>query len=163
MLERVGIVGFFGVLVPGSYLACFICLAILAMFSESPEIFGQNTKAVLESGTIVVTSIFLLFAYLLGMLLRLIGPDRVDWFSAFWFRRILRKRVNRRNLWMFEHFPYKYSLQNALRRAGMGKVVDCMRKLNARYALPGNTPFFNYCKLVIEGNSPDISRGSPPN
>ncbi|MCK4342682.1 MAG: hypothetical protein KAY37_13275 [Phycisphaerae bacterium] len=158
MLERIGIVGFFGVLVPGSYLASSICIAILAICSGSPETLGENTKVLLETGTVVVTSAFLLFAYLLGMLLRLIGPDRIDWLSAFWFRRILRKPVNRRNLWMFERFPYRHSLENALKRAGMSKVIEVMRKLNAQYALPGNTPFFNYCKIFIEGNSPEISR-----
>jgi hypothetical protein len=158
MLERVSIVGFFGILVPGFYLLLSLCLALLTSFAASRGEFGKSTLELLRAGPLVITTMFLFVAYLLGMLLRLIGPDPIEWLSRIWFRTCLARPVNRDNLWMFERFPYRHTTQNSLKKKGMSKINDLMRAQNARYAFTGNTSYFNFCKIFIEGNNTELSR-----
>lgn len=94
VVGQLGIIGFFGVLVPGLYLLASFSVSAVVVFLE----FGNGTFSVLvsdvKSGILTLSTGFLLLSYLLGVLMRLVGPNRIDAMSCMYFRWVRRDPVN---------------------------------------------------------------------
>jgi hypothetical protein len=151
--DRLGVIPFFGILVPGSYLAGILLLG----FASTLTLFCHTTHGqafeFLKLGTAFSVAAFFFVAYLLGMILRLFAPDKVDNWSTFFLTRIRRNKTP----WAMDVFPYKNTLATRLAKDGMVKIPDLMARLNPSYGRDGNTPFFNYCKWFIAENAPALS------
>ncbi|MEW5734844.1 MAG: hypothetical protein AB1921_08310 [Thermodesulfobacteriota bacterium] len=152
--DRVGVITFFGILVPGAYLAGIIILCI----SSGIELFGLQGHShlikVLSQQTALFAGVFLFVAYLLGVLVRLFAPEFVDFISE-WYLVQIRKTDHD---WAKDKFPYESTLRSRLQNDGMGKITELMSKLNSSYGKERNTPFFNYCKWFIDANNSALSR-----
>jgi small-conductance mechanosensitive channel len=156
--DRFGVVTFFGILIPGAYLATILILATACSF-ELRGIFGHaEIFSYLSANFLPSTTILLFFSYLLGVLVRLFSPNAVDRASTYYLRLRRGKRKPSATSWIEEKFPYKESIAKRCREDGMGEVLACIESINISYARPGNNTFFNYCKLFIEGNSVALSR-----
>lgn len=158
ILSRLGIVGFFGLLIPGSYLLGSVLLALFVLGLGIPSFHLPGLATFVQKQSILFSATFLLLSYLLGVLMRLLGPNRLDKISTWYFRNLRRNPVSKKNLWKYEKFPYRWSISTALRRAGLAHIHIFLKKHNPLYARSDNTPFFNYCKLVLEGNTSDMTR-----
>ena len=156
MFEKIGIVGLLGILMPGAYLAGSVLVAIGIFVVMETEISGSYLIEILGNNTVVFSTSFFMIAYLLGVIMRLIGPNLVDFSSSSYFKYLRKKEECENNLWMFEKFPYKNSLANTFKIAGMEKVITLVESLNEDYAARNNRAFFNYCKLFIEGSDPEL-------
>ncbi|MEO1260532.1 MAG: hypothetical protein AAFZ15_17175 [Bacteroidota bacterium] len=150
--ERLGIVTFFGIFIPGSYLAGTLVLGLACFLA----IFGIDNShgliiAYAKGSSALFTAIFIFISYLLGVVIRLYAPDSVDSLSTFYLTKI-RKR---KELWVKEPFPYTKSMQSRFEKSGMGEVIVFLKKLNKEFS---NKSYFNYCKLLIIAKSPALSR-----
>lgn len=158
--ERLGVITFFGILIPGSYLSGVFLLSI-ASFLVLTKSGGHWRLFELMSNNAVFSSLsFFFISYLLGVVLRLFAPSQVDSLSEYYLEYIRRKknRKNQKNRWVKDVFPYKETLTSALESGGMAKIPKQMEKLNKTYGNENNTIFFNYCKLFIDTNDPALSR-----
>ena len=149
---KLGVVTFFGILVPGAYLAA----VLLATFASVAELLRQDgherVLAFVAENTVLSAGIFLFVAYLLGVLLRLFAPEYVDSISS-WYLRCVVCDVDD---WVTDAFPYEKTVDAHLQKKGMGKVTELMSRLNGNHPL--SKAFFNYCKWFIEANAPALAR-----
>ena len=152
--ERLGIITFFGILVPGTYLAATVVLIVSSAF----QLFGYNgyavTYNVLHENIAVSASAFFFVSYLFGVVLRLFAPHIVDKLSGWYLVHVRRKKDD----WVSDIFPYKKSLAVRFEKDGMHKISDFMERLNDRYGVPNNTVFFNYCKWFVDANDEALSK-----
>lgn len=152
--DRMGVIAFFGILIPGSYLT-----GVLILFAASClEIAGLNGHAymreVITFNIAISTTAFLFISYLLGVLVRLFAPNYVDALSKYYLRYLRLKK----NKWITDCFPYQETLSSIFLKSGMNKVTELFGQLNPKYGQKGNTTFFNYCKWFIEANDPALSK-----
>lgn len=168
MLGKLGIIEFFGILVPGAYLGGGLSVIPIVVLLSGEVISGNQLHTIVSKNAWLLTPSFLLVSYLLGMTMRLVAPDVVDR-SSTWYFRLLRwkcltktvdkhKQIDKDNLWVFEKFPYKRSMERTLRKRGMIKVISSVKGLNSRYALSFNTAFFLFCKVFLEANSQEVGK-----
>lgn len=140
--QRIGIINFFGVLIPGSFLSFYILLIIACIL----EISGMSNshRVILDSinaNGLVFSTGFFFVSYLLGMVIRLHAPSKVDKYAT-----SLLNIIGKKGDWVNEDFPYSNSLTNWFKANGLGHVIEFMEEENENYA---NKTFFNHCKLYI--------------
>lgn len=152
--ERLGIVTFFGILVPGTYLAATVVLSLSSVF----ELLGYNGHAetynFLHENIALSASAFFFVSYLFGVVLRLFAPHNVDKLARLYLVHIRRNKDD----WVKDIFPYKNSLAVRFEKDGMHKMSSFMECLNDRHGVPDNTVFFNYCKLFVDANDEALSK-----
>jgi hypothetical protein len=152
--DRLGVITFFGILVPGAYLAGVLVMTV----ASSIELCGlgghERIVKVLSQETALFGGVFLFVAYLLGVLVRLFAPEYVDLFSRLYLVHVRRSKKE----FVRDVFPYERTITARLKNDGMGRIPELMYRLNPAYAHTGNTPFFNYCKLFIHANDAALSR-----
>jgi hypothetical protein len=152
--ERLGIINFFGIFIPGSYIAGIVFLVFTSSLKLA-EVMAMTQFFNIISQNMVLSSVVLFFiSYLFGVLVRLLSPNAVDRLSKFFLYYILQKR----GLWVTEIFPYKESILKRLSDFGMGKIHYFIENLSIDYGKKKNTAFLNYCKYFIDANSPTLSR-----
>jgi hypothetical protein len=151
---RLGVIPFFGILVPGSYFAGVLFCA----FASTLELFGlygQDQSVAFVSDNIALSaSVFFFISYLIGVLIRLFAPDVVDNLSTRYLLHIRQKK----EAWVTDSFPYEATLTSDLTEDGMPKIPELMGRLNSRYGNKDNKHFLNYCKWFIDTNDPALSR-----
>lgn len=152
-LERLGVIVLFGIVVPGAYLTVFILLAFASILELQGipghlEILTLLGKHVLFSSTA-----FFFISYLFGVVLRLFAPSVIEKLCG-WYLKVIRRKKDR---WLQAVFPYKESLAEWLEEVGMKKVPDFIITLNEQYGYENNTPFFNYCKMLIEAHNESLA------
>jgi len=153
-LERLGVIIFFGMIVPGAFLTASILLAFACLF-EATGIRGHaEIFSFIGKNLVLSTTAFFFLSYLLGVVLRLFAPNLIDNASTVYLKIILRKN----DLWVSEPFPYKKSLASHMEKQGMAKITAFIEGLNGEYGNPGNATFFGYCKLLIEANSENLAK-----
>jgi hypothetical protein len=152
--ERVGIITFFGILIPGSYLLAIIVL-VVASTLEAFGLGGHASVFEFASANVALSAAVFLFAsYLLGMVVRLFAPRVVDELSKWYFVHLRRKR----NGWVADVFPYRRSLTSWFAKGGMAKIPALLQRVNPHYGDDNNTLFFNYCKWFVDANHVRLSR-----
>lgn len=156
--ERFGIITFFGILVPGTYLAGAIVLAVAGTL-ELLDMQGHSTifKFVKENAGLSATSFFFI-AYLFGIVARMTPPDYLDRLSTIYLRHIRGKNDPASEPEISDPFPYHRFLERRLEDSGLACVTDFMEKHNPEYASPRNYQFFNYCKLLIDARNEALSK-----
>ena len=136
--DRLGVITFFGILVPGAYLMGVFALA----FSSILELYGLNgharAVAFISKNIGLVAGIFLFVSYLLGVLVRLFAPRYVDSLSTWYLLHIRRNK----DAWVKDIFPYVASLTTRLQKDGMDDVLKIMNRLNPAFGIENNTVFF---------------------
>lgn len=152
--EQLGIIAFFGVLVPGAYLTAFLmlgfaCLLELGGIQGYAEIFAFMSQHSLLSSTA-----FLFISYLLGVVIRLFSVRIVDKASMLFLRFICRKKEE----WLDDIFPYQQILGKRLDKEGMSPVTELIKSLNEKYGQDNNTSFFYYCKFFVEANNETLAK-----
>jgi len=153
--DRLGVITFFGILVPGAYLAGVLGLAVYSILDFTGHQYHALTIEFASKNLGLFTGIFLFLSYLLGVLVRLFAPNYVDTLSKYYLIYIKRKSEKD---WVKDDFPYEVSLTSRLKEDGMAKVLDLMRSLNPTFGEKKNNVFFNYCKWFIYANEPALSR-----
>jgi hypothetical protein len=157
--ERLGVIVFFGILVPGAYLTASLLLAFACVL-ELTGIHGHSEIFSFFSRNLALSaSGFLFLSYLLGMVVRLFAPNAVDKLSTYYliFTRF-RSRKEEKNDWIYDVFPYQNSIARHMEKQGLSKVTTFIESLNREYGRLRNTTFFGYCKLIIEANNEAIAR-----
>jgi hypothetical protein len=157
IIGRLGLVGFFGILIPGIYLAATLFTALVSLLAVLGIPVQKSILDPLSTNTALITSSGLLVSYLLGVLMRVIGVHNVDSLST-WYHYQRGKPNSANNSWASEKFPYKESMKVTFDRLGMRGIPLFLEKLNPNYADADNTLFFNYCKLLLEGNCPEVAK-----
>ncbi len=152
--DRFGVIAFFGILVPGSYLTGIFVFAIASILELSGLNGHCQTVAFITQNIVFSTSVFFFISYLVGVLVRLFAPHYVDNLSTFYLFHIRRNK----KVWGKDVFPYKERVVSGLKKYGMAKIPEFMERLNPNYGDNGNTPFLNYCKWFIDANDPALSR-----
>ena len=130
--ERIGLVTFFGILVPGAYTcAVFIVLFadILELFDFREEslnkfeyLYNQIYSNIIRDKLLYVT-VFIFVSYLIGIIIRLFATDKIEKIS--WrFQRPLGKKLNKKIIkdMKKEPFPYEKSCRYILTETGMEKI-----------------------------------------
>lgn len=146
--EQLGVIAFFGILIPGAYLTTFFILAFACILELSglqghAEIFSFMSQHSLLSSTA-----FFFVSYLFGVILRLLpAPTIADKMSNY----IPGQKTK-------DNFPYQETLLSDLEPLGMSQVTDLIADLNKKYGKEDNVEFFNYCKLIIEANNETIAK-----
>jgi hypothetical protein len=158
-LERLGVIVFFGMIVPGAFLTASILLAFACLLEVNGIRGHAEIFSFVGKNLVLTTTAFFFLSYLLGVVLRLFAPNVVDKASSFYLRFFRRKKKkDPKNAWVFEPFPYKNSLASHMRKQGMAEVTAFIESLDKEYGNPGNTTFFAYCKLLIEANSDSLAK-----
>ncbi len=150
---RLGIIDLFGILTPGVFLLGNIILILYGI-----GIFAELLMGILRDPFLAIVVIFFV-GYLLGSILRLFPPKRVDSLVSLYLLKIKKYR------WAKDNFPYyrtllveRYKSYNnvlskvadfILEESGMEKIKD--------YSQKEDKSFFNYCKLLIRENSSPLS------
>lgn len=155
---RLGFVGFFGLLVPGAYVLTSLIVVVMTLLSNLGSLSWADLWSRIPDNSLLFSAVFFLFSYLLGVLMLLVGHGKVDQLSTMYFRWIGLAPVSRRNLWKYESFPYRWTVSLTLKRAGVGHVCKFFRDNNPSYDRSVHFSFINFCKLLLEGCSPEISR-----
>lgn len=154
--ERLGIISFFGIFIPGTLLSFILCLGIFCVF----EAFGvpnslQKILGLVEKNTTLFATAFFITSYLLGMVVRLYSPEKIDEkatkFANSWVGKYYVREENR----LPEKFPYSDSVESHLNNRGLKRVVDFMNNQNKNYS---TSTFLNYCKLFILSKNPALGR-----
>lgn len=152
--EQLGIIAFFGVLVPGAYLTAFFILAFACVL----ELFGiqGHGEIFLFMGqhSLLSSTAFLFISYLLGVVIRLFSVRVVDRISM-WFLRVICRNKEIKDS---DTFPYQQALEKRLDKEGMSLVTNLIKRLNQKYGFSGNTSFFNYCKFFVEANNETLAK-----
>lgn len=153
-LERLGVIVFFGVIVPGAFLTVsilltFACLLEVKGIRGHAEIFSFISKNLVLS-----TTAFFFLSYLLGVVLRLFAPDVVDRASTLYLKLILREKGD----WVSEPFPYRDGLALYMKDQGMTEVTAFIESLNKEYGESSNSTFIYYCKLLVEANNETLAK-----
>ncbi len=152
--DRFGVIAFFGILVPGSYLTGIFVFAIASILELAGLNGHCNVGAFVTQNIVFSSSVFFFISYLIGILIRLFAPHYVDNLSTFYLFNIRRDK----KAWGKEVFPYKERVVSGLKKYGMAKIPEFMERLNPSYGDNDNTPFLNYCKWFIDANDPALSR-----
>lgn len=112
-LERLGVIVFFGIIVPGAFLTASILLAFACLLEVNgirghAEIFSLISKSLVLS-----TTAFFFLSYLLGVVLRLFAPSKVDKSSAFFLDRTrnLKWKLKALGKWFFSKRKQKWKLK----------------------------------------------------
>ena len=108
--EQLGVVAFFGILIPGSYLAVFILLAFACALEVGGISGHSEIFAFLNQNTILSSTAFLFVSYFLGVLVRLFAPGVVDRASTFYLSVICQNKAE----WVYDIFPYQKTLSTTL-------------------------------------------------
>jgi hypothetical protein len=152
--DRFGVIDFFGILVPGFYLAGVIALCVASALKllghDVHSLFISYTK---DNGALVASGV-LLFAYLLGVVLRLLPPSNVDALSSWFTRHVSLIEED----WVADKFPYMQTISARLEKDGMKAVSETMKWINPHYGAPENTRFLAYCKLFISLHNETLYR-----
>lgn len=151
---RLSVITFFGVLVPGAYLAGILVMGVASVAELCGLAGHEHILNFVSQNTGLFAGVFLFIAYLLGVLVRLFAPEYVDSLSTLYLAYVLRHKRE----WVTDVFPYGKTLSSRLRESGMGKIPDLMSKLNSTYGQARNKEFFNYCKWFIDANDLALSR-----
>lgn len=152
--ERLGIITFLGIFVPGTYITGILFFGVLGCVKiwgsiECAKIFGGISKNIAIS-----TISFFLISYLLGVLVRLFAPALVDRMSGFYLYHIRRIR----QAWVLDVFPYEKTIYDRSKNDGMENLLILISRLNPEYGKNDNKTFFNYCKWFIDANNQGLSR-----
>lgn len=158
IFSQLGIVAFFGLLVPGAYLLASMLLVATVLAIEFELVNLDHLRYAMEQSLLLSSTAFLLISYLLGVLMRLVGPNTVDRLSTWYFRYIVRAPDDEENCWMYEEFPYPISTKKMFEKKGLEYIGSFFMNKDERFFRERNSDFFNYCKMILEGNNVNISR-----
>ena len=148
--------GVFDIFVPGVFLLVHIVGVLAPSFAPGTDIGDMVTP--FSSNPVLAAAAFVCFAYLIGMLLRLLKtgiPDRLSTcILRLSFRRSWRARV-----FLSGRFPYF----SYLRHVAGTKLPPKAHQFYKKFWLPhscknDNRQFFNYCKAIV--NAADARSGA---
>jgi hypothetical protein len=151
--DKFGVITFFGILIPGAYLAGILVISVASGIELCGLAGHESIVSFVSQYTALSAGVFLFVAYLLGVLVRLFAPEYVDKLSTLYLVHVRRNNEK----WVKDKFPYKETLTFRLSADGMVRVPQLMSRLNSTYGRPGNTSFFNYCKWFIDANNIALS------
>ena len=153
-LSKLGIIGFFGILIPGAYIGGIILIIIINCASAFSWFEDMKYLKMTSANVLFYSAIYLSVSYLIGVLVRLFAPSIVDQLSTLYLSRIR----NIQDAWVTDIFPYKITLASRLRMDGMNKIPCLLNRINSNYGANHNKSFFNYCKWFVEANNSELSR-----
>jgi len=157
--EKLGVIAFFGILVPGAYLTVFLILAFACLLELNGipghlEIFSFMSKH-----SLLASTAFFFISYLFGVVMRLFAPGFVDKVSTLYLKYIRHKKDE----WTGDTFPYQETNERHMKNMGMAVIPAFIKSLNKRYGAHDNTTFFNYCRLFIEANNESLAKRTQQN
>jgi len=154
--ERIGTVAFFGILIPGAYLAASLLLYCACVL----ELHCKDGHGIIMAGlreSIAVSAVaFFLVSYLFGVAVRLFATMMTDAVVCL-PRRVLCLFTGKS--WKTERdaFPYRKMLTKRLEACGMSRIPAFMDRVNPLFGTE-DSAFFNYCKWFIQANEPAMAR-----
>jgi hypothetical protein len=152
--ERIGIIAFLGIFMPGSYISGVLFFAMASCVKIYGSVGHAQTFNTISKNIALSSLAFFFISYLLGVLVRLFAPKVVDRMSKIYLYHARRKREK----WVTDVFPYKDTISKRLINDGMEDIPDLIARLNDKYGRKNNTSFFNYCKWFVDANNAALSR-----
>ena len=151
---RFGVIAFFGIFIPGAYFTGIIFLSFASVLELSNLGGHYRVFELLRNNIVFFSTVLFLISYFLGVLVRLVAPRFAEKLSTIYLKHFRRKK----DIWATDTFPYSKSLTERLKKDGIYKVIELTESLNNLHGRKNNTPFFNFCKLFITANEPDLSK-----
>ena len=148
--ERFGIIDFFGIFIPGSYLGGMMLLGVVGLLDLTgiPDSHIFIFDKIKENQTFFA-AVFVFVSYLLGVVLRLYAPESIDKLSTAYLKLLRVKKE-----WVTDSFPYSSTLIPVFEKSGTSAITDFLFSINPKF---GTKPYFNYCKLLIVAKNPALA------
>ena len=167
--ERLGLITFFGIIIPGTYLS-FVMLLALATTLVHFKIYESHAFIIdkINNSPIVFAAAFFFLSYLYGEGIRMYAPGNTDKISTA-FLKIFR----RKDKWKTEKFPYRNSINDWFIKSGLAKITIYLDEKYKQDLVVGNNgddqndelifgysnkAYFNHSKNVIISKNSALAR-----
>lgn len=137
--ENLGVILFFGVIIPGSYLTLLVLLVFAGILKLNGICVHDDILKFISSNTLMLFLIFFLSSYLLGIVLRLFALSLIDEISEWYLKHIHRKKYRcdlddkEKGICIQGTFPYLESVRGLMNNQGMPEVPKLIESLNKNY------------------------------